>query len=290
MATITQSLHDAFTWYLDHTLVHWIFLAYAVLLGVELAVGRPQRAAWRDVGYNCIYLLTLLVAYAFSRPFAGNLAKSLSAHLGGPVFDLTFDAKGAVLPLIGAQLIFLFIYDFFYYWHHRLQHAVPAFWMTHKIHHMDENMGVTTAYKHHWSDDAARTVTILIPMALLFKLEPVTIFWIAYAAAWQGLLIHTNVPWTFGPLRYVITGPAVHRIHHSYAPEHRHCNFAAVFPVFDVMFGTYVDPPKQTLPTGLDTHEQIHSLWWGWMYPLREWYAMLTGPRAAKPSSVSAAE
>jgi sterol desaturase/sphingolipid hydroxylase (fatty acid hydroxylase superfamily) len=172
-------------------------------------------------------------------------------------------------------VLFLFVYDFFYYWHHRLQHAVPAFWITHKIHHMDHNLGVTTAYKHHWTDEAARTATILFPMALIFQLEPVTIFWVHYVFAWQGMLIHANLNFGFGPLRHIITGPTLHRIHHSPLPEHRHCNFAAMFPIFDILFGTYVPAPKETLPTGLDTGEQITSMWWGWMYPFRDWTRMV---------------
>src|ERR1019366_7385801 len=28
-----------------------------------------------------------------------------------------------------------FVYDFFYYWHHRLQHELPALWEQHKLHH-----------------------------------------------------------------------------------------------------------------------------------------------------------
>ena len=270
-----EDLGNAFGWYLDHTLIHWIFLAYGVLFLVERLFGRRQRAATRDMIYNCVYLVGLLTLYIYLRPFSADIATFMSRHLGGPHFDFTFGAANGVAGNIAAHIIYLFIYDFFYYWHHRLQHAIPAFWITHKIHHMDENMGVTTAYKHHWTDDAARTVTILFPMALLFKLEPATIFWVHYAFAWQGILIHTNVKLGFGPLRFVITSPSLHRVHHSPLLEHRHCNFAAVFPALDLMFGSYVAPPKQTLPTGLNTGEQIYSMWWGWMYPFRDWYRML---------------
>jgi len=286
-----DAVHNVFSWYLDHTYVHWILLAYGVLILVEFAIGRPARPKPREMIYNCVYLVILLSLYIYLRPFFARTANSWADLLGGPYFDVTFKAQGALLPIIVAEFMYLFIYDFFYYWHHRLQHAVPAFWITHKIHHMDHNMGVTTSYKHHWTDEAARTATILFPMALLFRLEPVTIFIVHYVASWQGLLIHSNVTWDFGPFRYLITGPALHRVHHSPLPQHQHCNFAAVFSILDVVFGTYVAPPKHTtLATGIDTGEQITSMWWGWMYPFRDWYRMarkLPPAFQATPASVA---
>ncbi|MBK8742853.1 MAG: hypothetical protein IPM02_26780 [Betaproteobacteria bacterium] len=39
-----------------------------------------------------------------------------------------------------------------------------------------------------------------------------------------------------------MTSPAAHRIHHSIEQPHRDRNFAALFPVWDVLFGTYVRP------------------------------------------------
>jgi sterol desaturase/sphingolipid hydroxylase (fatty acid hydroxylase superfamily) len=279
-----DKLHKAFNWYLDHTLIHWIFLAYGVLFVAEIAIGRRKRAPMREVVYNCVYLVLLLTLYTYLRPLSSHIANFAARHLGGPYLDLSFDTKGAILLAIAAKALFVFVYDFFYYWHHRMQHALPAFWLTHKIHHSDENMGVSTAYKHHWTDDAARTATVLFPMALLFKFGPVTVFWVHYVFAWQGMLIHSNLPFGFGPFKYLVTGPTLHRIHHSPLPEHRHCNFAAVFPVLDLMFGTYVEPPRQTLPTGLDTGEKFTSMWWGWMYPFRDWYRMLADKRQVKPA------
>jgi sterol desaturase/sphingolipid hydroxylase (fatty acid hydroxylase superfamily) len=270
-----DTLHKAFDWYLDHTVIQWIFLAYGVLFIIERLFGRRNRATTREVVYNCIYLVLLLSLFTVLRPFAAKVASGAADHLGGPFLDFRFDTKETLPLIIAAEVLFLFIYDFFYYWHHRMQHAVPAFWVTHKIHHMDPNLGVTTSYKHHWTDEAARTATILFPMALIFQLEPVTIFWVHYVAAWQGMLIHSNIPLGFGPFQRVITGPRLHRIHHSPLPEHRDCNFAAMFPIFDIIFGTYVPATKETYPTGLDTGEQITSMWWGWMYPFREWYRMI---------------
>ena len=41
----------------------------------------------------------------------------------------------------------------------------------------------------------------------------------------------------------VFPSPAHHHVHHSCHPDHIDKNFAFMFPVWDVIFGTYVMPP-----------------------------------------------
>jgi len=67
----------------------------------------------------------------------------------------------------------------------------------------------------------------------------------AYAPflTFHALLLHTNVPWTFGPLRYVVSSPAFHRWHHTTETEGLDKNFAGLFPFIDMAFGTFYMPP-----------------------------------------------
>jgi sterol desaturase/sphingolipid hydroxylase (fatty acid hydroxylase superfamily) len=58
----------------------------------------------------------------------------------------------------------------------------------------------------------------------------------------SGAWTHANLGWTFGPLRYVIASPVFHRWHHSVDPAARERNFAPMFPVWDLMFGTFHMP------------------------------------------------
>jgi sterol desaturase/sphingolipid hydroxylase (fatty acid hydroxylase superfamily) len=54
----------------------------------------------------------------------------------------------------------------------------------------------------------------------------------------------------FGRWSWLLNCPDYHRIHHSSDPAHYNTNFAALLPVFDVLFGTY--RPATTRPaTGL---------------------------------------
>ena len=70
----------------------------------------------------------------------------------------------------------------------------------------------------------------------------------------------------------VITGPQYHRIHHSFQLEHLDKNFAAFFPIWDILFGTYYHPGKDEFPsTGLLSGETYSNLWLASTLPFREW-------------------
>jgi sterol desaturase/sphingolipid hydroxylase (fatty acid hydroxylase superfamily) len=64
------------------------------------------------------------------------------------------------------------------------------------------------------------------------------------------ILLHANVRWDFGLLRFVLASPAWHRLHHSAEGEGH--NFGGVFSIFDVILGTFRDP-RVIHPTVLGT-------------------------------------
>src|SRR5262249_47599499 len=67
-----------------------------------------------------------------------------------------------------------------------------------------------------------------------------------------NLLVHANLNWTFGPLRYAIASPVFHRWHHTHLDEGGNKNFAPTFPVLDLVFGTFY-MPKGRLPLNFGT-------------------------------------
>ena len=68
---------------------------------------------------------------------------------------------------------------------------------------------------------------------------------------YYGLFIHADVPWTYGPLRYVFVSPVLHRWHHARDVDGSGSNFATVFSVFDQAFGTFHLPGLCTVPLGV---------------------------------------
>src|SRR6185369_1324115 len=146
--------------------------------------------------------------------------------------------------------------DFFYYWFHRWQHHSKWLWAQHALHHSDPHINVTTAIRHHWLEVPLNAVFVTVPLYALFK-PPVITIPSAYAFVYLvGFLIHCNVRLDAGPFAKIVVSPHNHYIHHSREPQHRDKNFAQLFPLWDVLFGTYYAPRADEFPeTGLSSGE-----------------------------------
>ena len=146
------------------------------------------------------------------------------------------------------------ITDFIIYWIHRAQHTYGPLWRTHVWHHTIEEMywvaGFRTSFLHSLLNNIPQ---VLIPVTI-FQLSPLEAG-IGYSI---GIFIqfveHTNWKLSFGPLNWLLVTPDYHRIHHA-ATLHRGKNLAGTFRIWDMMFGTSVDPKKVStdFALGLDT-------------------------------------
>lgn len=159
------------------------------------------------------------------------------------------DAKE--LPYWAGFLIFLFVRDGVEYAFHYAQHRVPFLWRMHSLHHSDPEMCALTTNRHFWGDQFIKSFTIW-PLSFMI-IEPTHAVLVGYAAvSLYNYFIHANLKVDFGRFSWVLNSPAYHRRHHSKLPEHFDSNFAALFPVFDVIFGTYRRPDGWP-PTGQAT-------------------------------------
>ncbi len=83
-----------------------------------------------------------------------------------------------------------------------------------------------------------------------------------------AIFLHANVPWGFGPLRYVIATPVFHRWHHTNEGEGLDKNFSGAFVWPDMVFGTFY-MPKGSQPEAfgiLGPHPKedvVSQLTWG---------------------------
>jgi sterol desaturase/sphingolipid hydroxylase (fatty acid hydroxylase superfamily) len=175
-------------------------------------------------------------------------------------------------------LAFLFIMDFFYYWFHRAQHAFAVLWAQHRVHHSERSLNVTTGNRHHWLEEPLRVFTVWLPIGLLFQQKPVTIAWLWSTFLLWGYFLHMNLRLPFGILTPVLGGPQLHRVHHSDLPDHQNKNFAAFFPIFDIVFGSYYSPDRDTYPTtGLADGDDLNDLIQVNVAPFRLWRRQLAG-------------
>jgi sterol desaturase/sphingolipid hydroxylase (fatty acid hydroxylase superfamily) len=180
--------------------------------------------------------------------------------------------------------------DFFYYWYHRLMHKSPFLWQLHKLHHMDPELDATTWQRTNWPDTIVSAILIIAPFAIVFKFDELNEWELGLAG---GVMIatvkfilmsgHINVRVQAGRGSMFWCTPQVHRIHHSYLPQHHDRNFAFVFPMWDVLFGTYYQPKwNEFPPTGVPGETEITSFWDAQVFTVREWRKYFREKRAEK--------
>ncbi|MFC3173316.1 sterol desaturase family protein [Novosphingobium bradum] len=215
-----------------------------LLLGVTLALmaGLTAVERWRNPGATdwAINLQSWVI----------NMAIALMAShfwprwLGGSLID------AARLPLwLGLPLFFL-LRDFLEWFYHLCQHRIPALWAIHSLHHSDPEMTALTTNRHFWGDQLVKSLTIWSATGMLIDATD-TILAIYGAVSLYNYFIHANLRIDFGRLSWLLNCPAYHRRHHSRLPEHYDSNLAALFPIWDVLFGTYRRPDGWP-PCGLD--------------------------------------
>jgi sterol desaturase/sphingolipid hydroxylase (fatty acid hydroxylase superfamily) len=162
------------------------------------------------------------------------------------------------LPLVVRFLVYMVVADFGHYWVHRLLHT-PVFWRAHKWHHYPTYM--------YWlaGDRGSVIQQILVNIPYIFAgvLLDVAPWWIFLVIATKNTLqndwMHLNVTWGSRWLEWFIVTPRYHHIHHSDNPDHYRGNLAAMFTIWDRLFGTYVDPEtaKGPLSFGIGEHPPL---------------------------------
>jgi sterol desaturase/sphingolipid hydroxylase (fatty acid hydroxylase superfamily) len=213
------------------------------------------------------------------------LAAKIKLLPGHGLLRIPFADQGILLRALALAFLAIALRDFFYYWFHRWQHSSSWLWKMHAIHHSDEHVNVTTGSRHHWLEIPMEAVFTAAPMMYFFDLPAVTVPLAVFASMGMGYFIHLNSRLSLGPLTRVIANPRTHRIHHSRLPEHSGKNFAAFFPAWDILFGTYLHPRKnETPPTGCDV--RIRRFRDAFAFPFAEWNFFRPKPLPeARPSS-----
>jgi len=253
---------------------------YLGFLILERLLPAQRNQPFRDIRFNVLYLPFYVIGTALLAPaLTALVVGQLRAHYP-QIFGLI--PVNSYVVEAWRWLAYLLIFDFAYYWFHRAQHVFGWLWPQHKLHHSDQSLNVTTSLRHHWLEEPLRVFSMTLPMAILFDLTPTFSAGLAFGLSFWGFFIHTNLNLHFGPFNRILCTPQVHRIHHSVRPEHQDSNFAAIFPIYDILFGTYAAPRRGDVPeTGLSSGERVTGIWQANMLPFADWMQQLRkGTRA----------
>lgn len=236
----------------------------AVLVAVLGVLERQRRyERWertQGVGTDVVYTLLhrlgifpLLFFFAFQPLF--DAGQSLLHRHGIPTSGLE-----SWLPALAAHPVlsfaaYLCVIDFAKYWIHRAQHRFEWWWALHALHHSQRQMTFWTDDRNHLLDSVL-TDSLLALLALLIGVAPAQFAALVVAARLVESLSHANVRLGFGWLgERLLVSPRFHRRHHGIAAgrrgRHHGSNFAVLFPVWDLLFGT-ADFDSEPGPTGIE--------------------------------------
>jgi sterol desaturase/sphingolipid hydroxylase (fatty acid hydroxylase superfamily) len=249
-----------------------VVITFAVCLPLERwrPVERwPDRGAvWVDVAYTVVSRVGILPFVTYVLFYRAQVAVSgwmADRGLVPPTLE------GLFPPLLGQQVLTFVLYaiilDFAEYWRHRLSHRFRWWWALHSLHHAQRQMTFWSDDRNHLLDDVISFVWFGV-IALLIGVPPLQFPLLVLLLRFLESLSHANVRLSFGWLgERLLISPRFHRAHHGVlAAGQRSCNYGAVLPWWDMLFGTadfsrdYVrtgDPSgDETLATGTWLQQQ----------------------------------
>ncbi len=158
-------------------------------------------------------------------------------------------ADHGALFSFGILFLYILLTDTIFYWYHRAQHSFGFLWVIHELHHSDKELNATTSKRTYWLDLPIQTLIIGIPVNYIIGIDTKAVIMLPIFMLVWLFFTHANVRLRMGFLTSIISGPQLHRIHHSNLPEHQNKNLAQFFPLLDILFGTYYKPRVDEFPT-----------------------------------------
>lgn len=134
-------------------------------------------------------------------------------------------------------ILCLVIFDFIFYWAHRWGHELNIFWGAHIVHHQSQEYNLSVALRQSWFHNALAFV-LFLPIPLL-GFDPMIFAAAAGVSTLYQYWIHTKWIKSLGWFEWIFNSPSHHRVHHAINPKYLDKNYAAVFIVWDRLFGTF---------------------------------------------------
>jgi alkylglycerol monooxygenase len=206
---------------------------FFALIGIELWVAHRRRA----VAYNFADAVCSIGLGAMSQ-VSGIFSKLMLLGIYIAVYD---HLRVLSLPVdsVAVWLSGLLIYDFLYYWHHRMGHEVGVLWAAHVVHHQSEEFNLSTALRQ-TSTNFLLGWLFYLPMALL-GYPPLVFVVVGLIDLLYQYWIHTEQIGKLGWFDRVFASPSNHRVHHGVNDRYLDKNYGGILILWDRLFGTYAN-------------------------------------------------
>jgi len=154
----------------------------------------------------------------------------------------------ALLELASSPIVWVVafvLYDFFYYWNHRLGHEMNILWAAHVVHHSSEEYNLTTALRQ--TGTGFLSFVFYLPMAVL-GFDPLMVVTVGALNLIYQFWVHTQHVGKLGWFEWIFVTPSNHRGHHAQNTVYIDRNYGGGFILWDRLFSSYQeelehDPP-----------------------------------------------
>lgn len=151
------------------------------------------------------------------------------------------------IGIVGGSIIAILLYEFGIYIWHRAMHKSDLLWRTfHQMHHSAERLDTYGTFYFSILDMIGFTFIGSICFALLIGISPQAITVMLLVTTFFNIFQHSNTK-TPRWVGFIIQRPESHTVHHAKG-IHEH-NYSDL-PLFDIIFGTFVNPKEFEHETG----------------------------------------
>ncbi|HQT72378.1 MAG: fatty acid hydroxylase [Acidiphilium sp. 37-67-22] len=232
-----------------------MLLAYAVCVPLERAMPierwDSRRAVLVDVFYTFLARVGVLPVMTFVLFYAAQVRLDgfLADHGYVPPMLETIFPQLFGHPVI-TFVVYALILDFADYWRHRLSHRFRLWYALHAVHHAQRQMTFWSDDRNHVLDEVIGFLWFMA-VGLLVGIPPLQFPLLVLILRFVESFSHANIRLSFGRIgERLLVSPRFHRAHHGIlAAGERSINYGAVFPFWDMLFGT-ADFSKDFAPTG----------------------------------------
>lgn len=149
--------------------------------------------------------------------------------------SLFVDGPASAMRILGEVVGVILVYDFIYYWLHRLMHVKSLLRFVHGYHHRAKNPSALESFYQHPLEAVAGIALLFLVTFAIGPVHTVSFAIIFFVYSQLNILVHSGFDTRsklFWPID-VITRR--HHVHHSDDPEK---NYASITPIPDWMFRT----------------------------------------------------
>lgn len=140
-----------------------------------------------------------------------------------------------------------FLLDLMLYLWHRANHQIDHLWLFHKVHHSDQCVNVSTAFRLHFVE-ILLTVLVKGVFIVIIGAEASVVLVNEIITTFFVMFHHTNVSFRGeAKLARLLMVPSLHRLHHSVLRKEHDQNYGAILSGWDRLFGTLSSGEPKTI-------------------------------------------